>query len=77
MVKLRPRDSGERASTKLAASLYEAIPNVYRVEIELPWGIRKESTWKLEVVNKRGKKMKGVKVAYPSLLVPGIEPATD
>lgn len=70
--KLKPE-----AIEKRVKPLYEMIAHYYKLEVEFPSGIRKPQKWNLEVLDKRGKKMKGVKVAYPSLLVPGIEPATN
>lgn len=46
------------------------MKNVYQVVVELPREVDKPRKWKLEVVDEHGKKMKGVKVFYPRLLVP-------
>jgi len=54
----------------LGRPLYEAIAHVYQVEVDFPAAIQKPGGWKLEVVGDDGKKLKGVEVAYPRLLVP-------
>ncbi len=46
------------------------MENVYRLEVDIPSAIDKSRNWKLEVVDERGKKMKGVTVHYPRYLVP-------
>ena len=51
-------------------SAVELVKNVYQVVVELPREVDKPRKWKLEVVDKRGKKMKGVTVFYPRLLLP-------
>lgn len=50
--------------------LLSSMETVYRMEIEIPRRVDKPRKWKLEVVDERGKKMKGVKIYYPRLLVP-------
>lgn len=56
--------------SSLSRPLYEAIAQVYRLEVEFPQGIDKPREWKLEVVDAQGNKLKGVELAYPRLLVP-------
>jgi hypothetical protein len=51
--------------------LYDAIiTQSYIVEVQLPQGVDEPRRWKLDVVDNKGKKLKGVKLVYPRLLVP-------
>ena len=55
-------------------ALYDSITRLYFLQVEFGREIDKPRKWKLEVVDEHGKKMKGVKVFYPRLLVPLEEP---
>ena len=57
--------------------LIPLMENLYTIELELPFVVERSGKWKLEVVDERGKKMKGVKVIYPRLLVPLQRPAKN
>ncbi|HEX2713295.1 MAG TPA: hypothetical protein VHM88_13935, partial [Candidatus Acidoferrales bacterium] len=50
--------------------LYAAMTDVYRIEVEFERPVGRHDEWKLEVVDQQGYKLKGVEVAYPTLLVP-------
>ncbi len=51
-------------------SLYVAITNMYRLEVEFPQRVDKPRDWTLEVIGADGKKLEDVEVARPRLLVP-------
>ncbi len=50
--------------------LYEQMGEFYRLEVRLPEDVDKRTKWKLEVVDARGKPMRGVEVHYPQELMP-------
>ena len=56
---------------------HEHIEHVYRLEAELGEVVKKPAEWKLEVVERNGKRLKDVDAAYPELLLPssGARPA--
>lgn len=53
-----------------ASRMYRRMLRYYRVEVELAREVDKPRGWKLEVVDKRGKRRKDLKVIYPRKLVP-------
>jgi hypothetical protein len=71
----RPRDpeltaEKERALLRSLGLLYQQMLEFQRIEIRLPVELKKPRKWKLEVVDERGEKRKGLTVLYPRKLMP-------
>ena len=63
--------SEERDSIlRRAEHIYQQMGHYYRIEVKLPSAVDQPRGWKLEVVDERGKKRKGVELAYPRKLLP-------
>jgi hypothetical protein len=72
------RHSSPKAfSSKPDRADYRLLLQHYRVEIELLRTVDKRRKWRLEVVDKSGKRLEDVQLTYPRFLVPPTEPTND